>query len=87
MGVRKVCPQHGERDQHGLYCNQPMGTRLACGQELHLIEDDDEDCALCKGKRQTLIYDGGPYAKLHACSRCRDGAYLADTMIPAVRGA
>lgn len=38
--VTKVCPQHGERDQVGIYCNAPMGTRLSCGQELEFRESD-----------------------------------------------
>jgi hypothetical protein len=37
----KRCPVHGERDQHGIYCNQPMGTRLTCGERLILTESEE----------------------------------------------
>lgn len=30
----KVCPHHGVRDQVGIYCSAPMGTRLSCGAPL-----------------------------------------------------
>lgn len=38
--MRKFCPQHGERDQVGIYCNAPMGSRLSCGAALTFLPEE-----------------------------------------------
>lgn len=38
---RKECSFHGITEQHGIYCNRPMGTRLACGLPLVFIKGDE----------------------------------------------
>jgi hypothetical protein len=54
----KRCPQHGERDQVGIYCNAPMETRLSCGERLGLIDPHADLRAFIEKEIQNLeIHD------------------------------
>jgi hypothetical protein len=72
----KWCVKHGNRDQPGIYCNVAMGTRLACGERLHIRNDvtlsDPEVHSLVE---RTLVSTRPTMAKrLGSSSRAYDAA-------------